>query len=305
MDFIAVIVAILTLFLMIAAGFFARRHGYLGEHRVYQISHVLVNIALPALTISSMQVANTGAAMGMVESTLAIAFAYYLGALLLSLLICHFLPATKKEKGVFQFMLVFPNVGFMGIPVSEVILGPDSLFYVILFNLPFNLLVFTMGIWLLAHDRADKPSLFLLLTPGFIASLIGLALFLVGYDIPYPADTALEWIGKATTPLAMIVVGALLATLPVSRLAGDWRIGVITALRLVVLPVLAFILLAPFVSDRLLLLSVVLLIAMPVAANSVLLSEEYDVDATLASQGVFLSTLLCCATIPLIDYFLF
>jgi len=72
-----------------------------------------------------------------------------------------------------------------------------------------------------------------------------------------------------------------------------------------VLPVLAFILLASFISDRLLLLSVVLLIAMPVAANSVLLSEEYDVDATLASQGVFLSTLLCCATIPLIDYFLF
>jgi len=44
---------------------------------------------------------------------------------------------------------------------------------------------------------------------------------------------------------------------------------------------------------------------MPVAANTVLLSEEYDVDATLASQGVFLSTVMCLATIPLLDFLLF
>lgn len=79
----------------------------------------------------------------------------------------------------------------------------------------------------------------------------------------------------------------------------------ITALRLLVFPVLAYLLLAPLLSERLLLASTVLLIAMPVAANTVLLSEEYDVDATLASQGVFLSTLLGCATIPLIDVLLF
>jgi malate permease and related proteins len=304
MDFFAVIAAILSLFLLIGIGFFARRHGFLGASRVHQISHIVVNIAIPALTLSSMQVPNTGPAMGMVEATLAIAFAYYIGAFLFSLLICHFLPATPREKGVFQFMLVFPNVGFMGIPVSEVILGPDSLFYVILFNLPFNLLVFTMGIWLLAHERPDRPDWRLLLTPGLIASVAGLALFFIGYDIPFPVDVTLDWIGKATTPLAMIVVGALLAALPVSRLAGDWRIVTITALRLLVLPVLAFILLAPILDDRLLLFSTVLLIAMPVAANTVLLSEEYDVDATLASQGVFLSTLVSCATIPLIWLFL-
>ena len=48
-------------------------------------------------------------------------------------------------------MLVFPNTMFMGIPVAFAILGPDSLFYVILFNLPFNFLVFTMGVWLMAR----------------------------------------------------------------------------------------------------------------------------------------------------------
>ncbi|MGB7788968.1 AEC family transporter [Methanoregula sp.] len=305
MDFFAVLASILSLFVVIGLGFLARRHGLLDAGRVHTISHILVNIALPALTISSMQVPDTSQAMTMVDSTLAVAFAYYIGAFLVSLVVCHFLPATGTEKGVFRFMLVFPNVGFMGIPVAEVILGPGSLFYVILFNLPFNLLAFTLGVWLLAGEKAGRPDPRVLLTPGLAASILGLFLFLVGYHIPYPADATLDWIGKATTPLAMLVVGALLATLPSARLAGDWRVYLISAMRLLVFPLIAFAILSLFVTDRLLLLSSVLLIAMPVAANTVLLSEEYEVDATLASQGVFLSTLLCLATIPLLDFLFF
>lgn len=305
MDFFAVLTAILSLFIIIGFGYVLRKDGILNGKRVHIISHVLVNIALPALTISSMQVPHTAMTMGIVNSTLLVAFAYYILAFFAAIAICRFLPSSDTEKGVFQFMLVFPNVGFMGIPVSEVLFGPEALFYVILFNLPFNLLVFTMGIWLLAGGRQGKFDPLLLLTPGLVASLVGLMMFIFGYDIPYPIDSALEWIGKATTPLAMLVVGAMLATLPFSRLAGDWRILVITSLRLIIFPVAAFLLLAPFISDRLLLGTTVLLIAMPIAANSVLLSEEYKVDATLASQGVFLSTLLCLVTVPVLEFLLF
>jgi predicted permease len=176
---------------------------------------------------------------------------------------------------------------------------------VILFNLPFNFLVFTMGVWLLARGRPGNLDVKSLLSPGLVASFVGLALFLVGYTLPSPVETGLDLIGSVTTPLAMLVVGALLATLPVSRLAGDWRIHLLTGLRLIVFPVIAFLVLSPFITDKLLLGVAVLLIAMPVAANSVLLSEEYKVDATLASQGVFISTLLCLATIPILEVLLF
>jgi len=305
MDFASVFTAILILFLIIGLGFSARKHGILDKTSVHWISHILVTVAIPALTISSMQVPYTAQNVAIVGRTLILAFGYYLAAFVFGLIVCRFIPATREETGVFRFMLVFPNVGFMGIPVASAVLGPGALFYVILFNLPFNLLVFTIGVWLLAQGRREKPGLLLLLTPGFVASLIGLALFVAGYDIPFPVDTLLDWVGKTTTPLAMLMVGALLATLPLSRLAGDWRVALITFLRLIILPVLAFFLLAPFVHDPLLLGTVVLLIAMPVAANTVLLSEEYGVDATLASQGVFLSTLLSLLSIPLLEFFLF
>jgi predicted permease len=305
MDLITILVAISSLFALIGAGFFSRKYGVLNDNFVHLLSHVLVSIALPAITISSMQVPHTAKTMGIVDSTLLVAGCYYIAAFLASILICRFLPSTPTEKGVFQFMMVFPNTMFMGIPVASAILGPDSLFYVILFNLPFNFLVFTMGVWLLARGRPGNLDVKSLLSPGLVASFVGLALFLVGYTLPSPVETGLDLIGSVTTPLAMLVVGALLATLPVSRLAGDWRIHLLTGLRLIVFPVIAFLVLSPFITDKLLLGVAVLLIAMPVAANSVLLSEEYKVDATLASQGVFISTLLCLATIPILEVLLF
>jgi len=304
MQIIAVFLAILSLFVIIGIGYIAQKSGILNQDRVHLISHILVNVALPAITISSMQVADTAKTAGIADSTLLVATGYYLAAFLVSILICTFLPSTPAEKGVFQFMLVFPNTMFMGIPVALAVLGPDSLFYVILFNLPFNLLVFTMGVWLLAQGRPGKLDPKILLSPGLVASVLGLALFLGGYMLPATLDTGLELIGSATTPLAMLVVGALLATLPTAQLAGDWRVYLMAALRLVIFPILAFIVLSPFITDKLLLGVAVLLIAMPVAANSVLLSEEYKVDSTLASKGVFTSTLLCLATIPLLEYFL-
>jgi len=305
MDFLTVVIAIATLFVLIAVGFGARKYTLIKDKHIHLISHILVNVSLPALTIASMQVPETAKTMGIVDQMIVVAVAYYLAAFAFGLLLCRFLPTTPEEKGVFQFMLVFPNTMFMGIPVALAVLGQTSLFYVILFNVPFYFLVFTLGVWLLARGRPGKIDLKILLSPGLVAAIVGLALFLFQYHLPTPVQSGLELIGSATTPLAMIVVGAMLATLPLSRLAGDWRIYLTTALRLVIFPVAAFLILSPFVSDHLLLGVAVLMIAMPVAANSVLLSEEYGVDATLASQGVFISTVLCLATIPLLEALLF
>lgn len=305
MDLYPVFTSILLLFLIIGIGYAARKFHLLNARRIHDLSHILVNITLPALTISSLQVPLTAATIGITENMLVVAFAYYLGAFCLSIAICRFLPATGSEKGIYQFILVFPNVGFMGIPISIAILGQKALFHVILFNAPFYLLAFTLGIYLMTRDSRTKFDPKVLITPGLAASVIGLVLFLFGYLIPAPISTAIEWLGMLTTPLAMIVVGAQLSVLPLSNLAGDWRIALITGFRLLILPVLAFLILAPLVHDELLVEVAVLLIAMPAASNTILFSEEYHTNPTLASQGVFLSTVFSLVTIPVIALLLF
>ena len=99
MELITILIAIFSLFVIIGIGFAARRYGILNGDRVHLISHVLVNVALPAITISSMQVPDTAKTMGIVDSMLLVAGGYYLAAFLISILICQFLPSTPAKQG--------------------------------------------------------------------------------------------------------------------------------------------------------------------------------------------------------------
>ena len=67
MELITIFIAIFSLFIIIGVGFAARKYGILNGDRVHLISHVLVNVALPVITISSMQVTHTAKTMGIVD----------------------------------------------------------------------------------------------------------------------------------------------------------------------------------------------------------------------------------------------
>ncbi len=190
----------------------------------------------------------------------------------------------------------------MGYPVCQTLFGSESLFYVTLINIPFGFLVFTVGVFLLRPDIVRDLDLRRIFTPGLIASIIGLLFFFAGITIPPPFSNSLSLLGSVTTPLAMIVIGSLLATLPIGSMFGDIRIWVISLFRLGIIPIVTLMVIRPYISDPLLLGVPVLLAAMPVAANTVLLAEEYGVNAELASKGVFLSTLLSVGTIPIIAF---
>lgn len=298
MDLLPIIESILTLFILIATGYLAFRAGLITRTGVTALSALLVNITLPCLIIESMQVPQTPDRIHEITVIFTIELVVYGISFLVAFLVPYLLSGSRFEIGVFRFMLIFSNLGFMGYPVCQTLFGPESLFYVTLINIPFGLLVFTVGVFLLRPDLARNPDLRRILSPGLIASLIGLLFFFIGITIPSPVTASISLLGSVTTPLAMIVIGSLLATLPFGSMFVDLRIWVISAFRLVVIPIAILLLLRPYIADQLLLNVPVILTAMPVAANTVLLAEEYGVNAELASKGVFLSTILSVLTIP-------
>lgn len=300
MDLLPIIESILTLFILIAIGFIAYRTGIINRSGVTGLSSLLVNITLPCLIIESMQVPVTPDRIHEIVVIFTIELVVYGISFIAAFLVPYFLSGSQFEVGVFRFMLIFSNLGFMGYPVCQALFGNESLFYVTLINIPFGLLVFTIGVFLLRPDLAKNPDLKRILSPGLVSSLLGLLFFFVGFTIPSPVSDSISLLGSVTTPLAMIVIGALLAPLPFGSMFGDFRIWVVSAFRLGLIPLAVFFLLRPFISDPLLLSVPVLLAAMPIAANTVLLAEEYGVNAEIASKGVFISTVLSLVTIPAI-----
>jgi malate permease and related proteins len=298
MDFIPIIESILTLFILIAVGYLAYRTGVINRSGVTGLSALLVNITLPCLIIESMQVPVTPDRIHEIVMIFAIELVVYGISFVAAFLVPYLLHGSPFESGVFRFMLIFSNLGFMGYPVCQTLFGAESLFYVSLINIPFGLLVFTVGVFLLRPDLARNPDLKRILSPGLVASLLGLIFFFTGITIPSPLSDSISLLGSVTTPLAMIVIGALLAPLPFCSMFGDVRIWVISTFRLGIIPVALLLILRPFISDPLLLSVPIILTAMPIAANTVLLAEEYGVNAEIASKGVFISTILSVLTIP-------
>ncbi len=299
-EFLAVAESILILVLLIAAGYASFVLGVLDVHATKRLSGFLINVTIPALIIASMQVPFSPMLLAGVGELLVLSAAFYAVSLAAAWLVPNLLRAATAGRGVVRFALVFANVGFMGFPVIETLYGAEALFFVAIFNLLFNALIFSLGIAMLTEERGEGFDPALLVNPGIGASIVGFLLFLFSVEIPSPLIDAIDLLGGTTTPLAMIIVGALLATFPAREMAGDWRIGAISAVRLLIIPAVLWLAVRPLGADPLITGIVVTLAAMPAAANTVIFAEEFGADARLASRIVFVSTVASMVTIPLV-----
>ena len=298
-DFLVVADQIFILVLLIAAGYVAVSTKILDPRATRGLSGLLINITIPALIIASMQVPFTPERLAGAGTLLLATGMLYVISFALAWAVSKAMRVPAAEEGVLQFAIVFGNVGFMGFPVALTLFGEESLFYVAIFNLVFNVLVFSVGIAMLTGGRGERFDPKLLLNPGIAASVVGLALFLGSVEIPSPFIDSIDLLGGVTTPLAMIIVGAMLATFPAREMVGDWRIWATSAVLLLAVPVAYCYLFSPVFSDPLINGVMITMAAMPAAANTAIFAEQYGADARLASQIVFVSTIGSLVTIPL------
>ncbi|MCC7566480.1 MAG: AEC family transporter [Methanomicrobiaceae archaeon] len=302
MNVLAVADTVIILFILMAVGYAALWTGILDTATTLRLSRFLLNVTLPALLVASMQLPLTLDLIAGIEGVLLVSVGYYAVAFLSAWIVPRALQSPPAEEGVYQFTLVFSNVAFMGFPVVESLLGGEALFYAAVFNLPFSVLIFSVGVLMMTagRDRRRRFDAWLLINPGIAASLIGVALFLASVRIPPPFIGAIEILGGMTTPLAMVIVGAMLATFPAGDMVKNRKVFLVSGIRLLAIPAALWLILTPLLPDPLILSVVILLAAMPAAANSVLFAGEYGSSPELASQVVFVTTLGSIVTIPLV-----
>ena len=204
--------------------------------------------------------------------------------------------------GTYQFMMVFSNCSFMGYPVISALMGKEAIFYMSILLIPFNILAFTYGIWLLSsgQDNGTKFNFKQLINSGTIASIAAVIIYANHFRFPVFIEDACSIVGNITTPLSMIVLGISLAQVPVKEMFNEIRVYPVAAVRLIGLPFLANYLIKIFTSDIMIIAVVTSTAAMPAASMCVMLSGLYGGNEKLASVGVFITTVLSVITIPII-----
>ena len=305
MDMTNIINKMLVLLILLLVGYIANKAKILDESRTRALTTLVLNITQSALILGAIMNLEEAVSAKKVCGILLLSFGMYIFLGLIAVVVPYILHTKKSDFGVYRFMTIFGNVGFMGYPVISAIFGQDAIFYTVLFNIPFNLLSYSLGIMLISGGKDGfKFDYKLLINFPLIASLISVVLCFFNIHYPQPLVEATTSLGDMTTPGAMLVLGSTLAMQPLKKVFGDWHAYGLTFIRLLLIPCAAYFVFSHIVTDKLLLGILVVVSGMPVATNATMLTMEYGGNLEVASKTVVLSTILSVASIPLMVYLL-
>lgn len=142
----------IVMFLMMAVGYLCYRKQILTEEVSRKVSAIVVNVANPCMILSSALTDQQMQGKELVQ-TLAIVVMMYAFLLVMAQLLPRILCIQKESRGAYAAMTVFANIGFMGFPVLAAMYGNGALLYGAVFQIPFNILIYTYGVAVLTRKQ--------------------------------------------------------------------------------------------------------------------------------------------------------
>lgn len=299
------VLAIVTpVFALMAFGYLTARLRYLPDGAGAALAQFAFKIALPAMLFRALL---TSAPMQASPARLLGAYLLAVMAVwLTAVLAAAVLLGRRAEDQVPLAMAsTFGNTVMLGLPIGVMALGPEAtsvLALLIAVEAPLLWIVATLHMECARRGRDLSPAAFggvakeLATNPVILSLVLGVACRAAGLELPAVPDRILGLIGQAGVPTALFALGMVLASFG----SGGEKptLGVIFALKLVALPVLAYVLAAHvFTLPPLYVAAVTLHAAMPVGANAFLFVSRYERGAGTVSAAIVASTLIGVATV--------
>ncbi len=284
----------LPFFAVIALGFAAGRTRFFSVEATAYLTKFVFYFALSAMLFGF------AANLDLTEVfSWAFVWAYLLATTLVWMLVAAvaLLRGTKPVEALIEAHCgVIGNVGFLGIPMLTLLLGPSAVGPVLLV-LAVDLIVFssvlTLGITALREGRMS-PGIFRLLgigllkNPMIVSVVLGLAWGATGWALPVPVNEFLTLLGAAATPCALFAIGASLAGRSAERLQiAVWLSFAKLVLHPAAVAVAAFVI---FAVDPAAAGVMVAAAALPVAGNVFILAQHYGVAPQRVSTAILVST---------------
>ena len=296
--FLILIRQILQMFLLAGIGFLLFRCGKITREGSRTIGNILIYVSLPAVIINGFLVERTAEHVYGLLWSAAASFVL----LLASVLVSHFI---FRKDPIGAFASSFSNPGFFGIPLVIAVLGEDAVFYAAPFIALLNIGQWTYGVSRLNGQpvlQGLQPKK-LIRAPFVIALLVGIVLFASRLPLPEIISGGLRTVAGLNTPLAMFTVGIYLAQTDLPGMLKRKSLLLISAVRLLAVPLIALLLLW-LLPESMHEMRTVLLIcaACPVGSNVAVYAQLYGKDYPYAVETVVFSTVLSLASIPLITY---
>lgn len=295
--------AVAQIFLLGAIGYFLVKKNILGWEGLNSLSRLVIEITLPVLIFCQLV---KDFKFSLYPNWWIFPLISILITLLGLVIGCLFVGFIKGQPRKLQFLslITFQNSGYLPLALVAALLPKekvDFLFiYIFLFLLGFNLMMWSLGVYMLSFHANRKFELGSLFSPPVIATVFSLIFIFLGLNkfVPEVILKPLRLVGDCTLPLAMFVVGGNLAQIHLGRIDKQAMFLVVLA-KLIILPLLGILLIIKFRLPELVSLLIIMELAVPPATSLSVIVTHYKKEDILISQGVFLGHILSLVTLPL------
>ena len=286
-------------------GVYSKKKGLIDNNNQKQLSGIVVNVGNPAMILSGSMSKENAMSKNELLFSLLIAIGIFMVMILLAFFIPKLLKFQSKDYGIVKLMLIFSNIGFMGMPMVSSIYGEAALMYVTIFLIPFNVLVYTYGIYVLQKDNKESKGKYMLskiFNIGVIACFISIILYLLPVQMPYFIVETISMLSKITGPLSMMIIGAYMLDIRWKEIFNDVHLIIFSVIKMIILPIIILFILKMIINDKILLGVSLIMLATPVGSMTAMLASQYNEKSyTLATKGVSITTVMSVFTIPLIS----
>ena len=323
------IYTVAVFFVMMAPGIIMKKTKLSTEGFGKGLSNLVLYVAQPALILRSYL--RTFDSKILLNILYVAVFAAIAHVIFTGIAKACFKKSPDNMRRMLRFATIFSNAAFMGMPLIESVLGGEALIYASIYNIIFNLWLWSVGVRICTDGKDidgdgiddgakirktdDVTVLKVLLNPTIVSAVIGLVCFFLSLDpgssyseLPVYSKFAVEILDSLkalVAPLSMVVLGLRLAEIDFRGFFKQKDLYVFLALRHVVLPVLVFAVMRVFaiaVDVHIdVITTVIIMASAPAATSATMFAEKYDCDAAYVSKLVVVSTILSILTMPLIS----
>lgn len=300
MDVSVLIPKMIVFVVLMVIGYLCAKTNFAGREFTKDASKMVINVFMSATIINSVLVADARLSGGELLRVMLV--------LCMSMGVCWILAAIScrlvglgDKAPLFELLIAVMNNMFIALPVVETLFGSQAVFYCSLSCIPFNVLLYTFGIYRLQGGEG-KGSVRLkdIFSVPLLATLAALVIFLLHPPVPPVVKELTSTMAAATMPLSMIVIGSSLGTVSPLDAFKKGKLYLMCAIRLLLCPLLVWLLAGLMTEDLMLRVTATIIAAAPSGVIVSVLAIQHDRDAVFTSEGILLSTVFSMLTIPLI-----
>ena len=307
-QFFTVLTQIGIFLILILLGILAVKCNILDEHSLGNVSKVIMRMALPAYIFINTAEGATRAGLAASLLVIPLAVALYLMLFLLSLALEKVFHLKGNRSHIFRAIVMFGNVGFMGIPLVVELYPDTALLYISLFTILDQVLFWTYGVALTQpvgeqRERHGSPLAGLknLLSPALIAIVLATVLVLLNIRLPYVLSATLNKLGAASMPLSLLYIGGMLSMTDVRKVLKCWELYGEIFLKMLVLPLVFFAVMRALAVPLDMADTITFLTGLPAINMVAMLAKNNGSEGDYAVCAVMMTTLACLVTLPLVS----